>query len=80
MEANNGQSIIFMPNGKPVPEVMLESELIQFLRLEEIGVKHPANTLRYYREKGKLKPTCIGGRNVYTIQSALRFLENLTKR
>jgi hypothetical protein len=70
---------IYMADGTPVPEVMLESELIKFLRLEELGVKNPTNTLRYYRERGKLAPTRIGNRNVYTLKSAMELLEALTK-
>jgi len=71
---------IFMPNGVPVPELMLEAELITFLRLKELGVKNPANTLRYYRERGLLRATRIGGRNAYSRTSACEFLAALTKR
>ena len=69
-----------MPDGTPAPTVMLEADLIRFLRLEELGVKNPGNTLRYYRERGKLRPTRIGNRNCYTVQAALNFLEELTKK
>ena len=72
--------IVFMPNGVPAPEVMLESELITFLRLDELGIKNPVNTLRYYREHDKLHATKIGNRNVYTRTSALEFLQRLTKK
>ena len=71
---------IYMPNGKPCPFVMLESELIEFLRLTELGVKNPANTLRYYRERGKLKPTRIGNRIAYTQTAACEFLQELTSK
>lgn len=71
---------IYMPDGRPVPEVMLESELIEFLRLKELGVKNPINTLRYYRERGKLRPTVIGNRNAYTRSAACEFLEEMTRR
>ena len=71
---------IYMPDGRPVPEVMLESELIEFLRLKELGVKNPINTLRYYRERGKLRPTMIANRNCYTVQAAMDFLEEMTKK
>lgn len=71
---------IFMPDGMPCPEVMLEEELIKFLRLKELGVKNPHNTLKYYREQGKLKPTPISKRNVYTRSSACEFLEEMTKK
>lgn len=75
---------VYMPDGngglQPVPEVLLESELVRFLRLRELGVRNPKNTLRYYREIGALKPTKIGNRNCYTVQAAIEFLEKLTKK
>jgi hypothetical protein len=69
-----------MPDGKPAPTVMLEADLIRFLRLNELGVKNPANTLRYYRERGKLRATKIGNRNCYTIEAALEFLKEMTTK
>jgi len=69
-----------MPDGAPAPAVMLEADLIRFLRLDELGVKNPANTLRYYRERGKLRATRIGNRNCYTIEAALEFLQKMTKK
>ena len=72
--------IPLMPDGKPAPAVMLEKDLIGFLRMHELGIKNPGNTLRYYRERGKLKPTRIGGHNVYTLDAVMEFLENLTKK
>jgi hypothetical protein len=71
---------IFMPDKTPVPEVMVESELIQFLRLDALGIKNPVGTLRHYREIGKLQATRIGGYNVYTRTSALEFLQKITKK
>ena len=68
-----------MPDGTPVPEVMLEGELIKFLRMGELGIKNPANTLKYYRERKLLRPTRIGGRNAYSRKAALEFLDSLTK-
>ena len=72
--------VAFMPDGKPAPAVMLEKDLIRFLRLKELGVKNPVNTLRYYRERGKLRATRIANRNCYTIGSALEFLEAATDK
>lgn len=69
-----------MPDGSPCPTVLLEADLVRFLRLEELGIKHPANTLRYYREIGKLAATRIGNRNAYTLNSAMELLEALTKK
>ncbi len=78
------EATIYMPDGngglQPCPEVMLECELIKFLRLEELGINNPVNTLRYYRERGKLLATTIGGRNVYTRKSACEFLEKMTRK
>jgi len=76
----NMEATVYMPNGTPVPEVMLESELIKFLRLEELGIKNPVITLRYYRERGKLQATPIGGRKAYTRRAACEFLEVMTKK
>jgi len=72
--------VVFMPDGKPAPAVMLESDLIRFLRLKELGVKNPTGTLRYYRERGKLRATKIANRNCYTIEAALEFLEAVTDK
>jgi len=79
----NGEHIGFvplMPDGTPAPAVMLEADLIRFLRLEELGVKNPSATLRYYRETHRLRATRIGNRNCYTVQAALEFLEEMTKK
>lgn len=80
MSEHNGHFgfVPLMPDGTTVPTVMLEEDLIRFLRLDELGIKKPKNTLRYYRERGKLRATRIGGRNCYTIQAALDFLEEMT--
>jgi hypothetical protein len=82
MSEHNGHFgfIPLMPDGTPVPSVMLEPDLIRFLRLNELGVRNPENTLRYYRERGKLRATKIGNRNCYTVQAALDFLEEMTKK
>jgi hypothetical protein len=82
MSGNNGNLsfIPLMPDGTPAPSVMLEADLIRFLRLSELGVKNPANTLRYYRERDKLRATKLGNRNCYTVSAALEFLEEMTKK
>jgi hypothetical protein len=82
MTENNGHFgfVPLMPDGTPAPAVMLEKDLIRFLRLDELGIKKPQNTLRYYRERGKLRATKIANRNCYTVQAALDFLEEMTKK
>ncbi len=67
-----------MPDGTVCPTVMLESDLIKFLRLEELGIANPTGTLRYYRDKRLLSATKIGGYNVYTLESAMELLRALT--
>lgn len=70
---------IYMPDGKPVPTVLLEADVVRFLRLDELGIRNPSNTLKYYREIKALTPTRIGNRNVYTIQAVMEFLKKMTK-
>ena len=72
--------VAYMPDGTPCPVVLLEEDVIKLLRLKELGVPNPKNTLRYYREIGKLKPACIGHHNVYTLDVVLTFLEAMTKK
>ncbi|MHC4205087.1 MAG: hypothetical protein ACYSTT_10585 [Planctomycetota bacterium] len=69
-----------MPDGTPAPAVMLEQDLIRFLRLKELGIRNPQSTLRYYRERGKLHATKLGNRNCYTVQSAVEFLKEMTTK
>jgi len=47
---------------QPTPALLTEAEAIRFLRLDIDGPAKPENTLRYYRQKGKLKGTQIGKR------------------
>jgi len=44
----------------PCPELLTEEEAIRYLRLYEINIEDPANTLRYYRKKGLLRATQVG--------------------
>lgn len=54
-----------LPDGSggftPCPELLTEAEAIRYLRLDvSPACKKPLNTLKYYREKGLLRPTKIG--------------------
>jgi hypothetical protein len=75
---------LFMPgadgNYVPCPAILTESEAIRFLRLAEIGIKNPGNTLRYYRNLGILRATRIGNRNVYTVDSLVELVKTLTEK
>ena len=79
MNSNDTINIIFFPNGRPVPEVLVEKELIELLRLNEDGPKDPHLTIQYYRDKGLLKGIRIGKRTRYTKQEILKFLEKQTE-
>ena len=73
-------NICFMPNGQPVPEVLSEEEVIQFLRLDADGTNKAAYTLKYYREKNLLRGTQIGKKIRYVKQEVLNFLAKQTER
>ena len=72
-----------LPDGNggftPCPELLTEAEAIRYLRLDIDGPAKPENTLRYYREKKKLKGTQIGKRLLYTRKALDEFLEKMTK-
>lgn len=76
--SNNNINTIFFPDGRLVPEVLIEKELIELLRLDENGPKDPALTIQYYRDKGLLRGIRIGKRIRYTKQEVIRFLEKQT--
>ncbi len=81
--ADNNGGPTYMPVGKevrPVPEVMTENEVIQFLRLDVDGPQSPQQTLQYYREKGLLKGTRIGKRLRYCRPEVLKFLQLQTNQ
>ena len=70
----------YMPDGRPVPDLLTEQEAIQFLRLDTDGPKHPEQTLQYYRSEGLLRATKVGKRLRYTKSELLQLLERLTER
>ena len=69
---------VFMPDGRPAPELMTEEEAIQFLRLDIDGPANPNQTLQYYRSRGVLKATRIGKHLRYSKQELLKFIEVMT--
>jgi hypothetical protein len=72
-------STCYMPDGSPVPELLLESEAIVFLRLDTDGPADPARTLKYYRDRGLLHGTRIGKKVRYTKRELLRFIDEMTE-
>jgi len=83
MKNNVFVSQTLLPDGDggfgPCPEVLTEEEAIRYLRLDIDGPKNPANTLQYYRERGKLRGTRIGNRIRYTRKALDEFLEAVTE-
>lgn len=71
---------VYFPNGKPVPEVMTEEEVLRFLRLDSDGPIDPYETLKYYRDEGLLRGTRISRKYLYQKKEILLFLDELTKR
>ena len=67
---------VYMPDGRPAPEVMTQEDAIQFLRLNDANLKNPATTLQYYRDKGELNGIRIGKTIRYTKEDLLNFLRN----
>lgn len=59
--------------------VLTEAEAIEFLRLNETGVQDPARTLRYYREKGRLRATQIGRHVRYLLSELVLFVRRQTE-
>ena len=73
--------VTFLPGDPllPCPDLLTEQEAIRYLRLDTVGVEHPADTLRRYRERGILRGTQIS-RRVFSRRIELeRFLERLTE-
>lgn len=63
----------------PCPELLTEAEAIRYLRLDVDGPSNPADTLRYYRERGLLNGTQVGRRLRYRRVELDRFLERITE-
>lgn len=74
-------SSVVLPDGKgsfvPCPELLIEEQAILYLRLDRQKA-NPAQTLRYYRERGKLKSTKIGKNLFYSRKELDRFIERMT--
>ena len=80
MKQNNNEiytiSTVYMPDGSIMPELLRESEVIKFLRLETEN--NPIRTLKYYRDKGQLRGVKIGTNLLYPKQEVLNFIETAT--
>lgn len=70
---------VYMPNGKPIPEVLTEDELITLLRLDQDGPAKARLTIRYYRKKGLLRGVRLGKTIRYSRTEVLKFIEEQTQ-
>ncbi len=80
---NNQTTLSVLPDSTgdftPCPELLTEAEAIRYLRLDIDGPKKPRNTLRYYREKKKLRGTKIGRKMRYSRKALDEFIEKMTQ-
>jgi Helix-turn-helix domain len=71
----------FTPVGPPqlCPELLTEAEAVRYLRLDEIDVAHPEETLRRYRKLGHIRGTQVGKCVRYRRKELEAFLERITE-
>ena len=80
MSSNCCQNVVFFPDGRPVPELLVEQEAITLLRLDTDGPANPTRTLKHYRDKGLLHPTRIGKKLRYSKKELLSFIDLMTDK
>ncbi len=67
---------VYMPDGSIMPELLIEQEVVIFLRLDTEN--NPKRTLKYYRDKGQLRAVKIGTNLLYPKQELLNFIQVAT--
>jgi len=74
--------ILPAPEGKfqPCPTLLTEEEAIRYLRLDTVDIKNPGETLRRYREEGKLRGTQVSKRVFFLRKELDRFLDLVTEK
>jgi len=76
-----GIAASWMSDGKggwmPTPEILTEDETLRFLRMDSIDIKHPTETLRYYRTKYGLRGVQIGKALRFTIGELRKLVKRL---
>jgi len=74
-------AVRILPGDPPTfcPELLTEEEAIRYLRLDTVGIDHPADTLRRYRERGLLRGTQVSKRVFYRRVELDRMLDRLTE-
>jgi len=61
------------------PDLLTEEEAIRYLRLDEIDIKNPEETLQRYRKAGHLKGTQVSKRVFYQRKHLDAFLDKMTE-
>jgi len=64
----------FFPDGKPVPDLLTETEAIRYLRLDEVNIKDPSATLRRYRAGGTLRAVQVSKQVLYPLSELQNFV------
>ena len=74
-------NIAVLPGDPPTmcPDLLTEKEAIRYLRLDETSAHNPADSLRHYRKKGRLRATQVGRNVRYRRVELDRFLERQTE-
>ncbi len=78
----NAPSLAYLPGDppQPCPGLLTEAEAIRYLRLDTIGIEHPEDTLRRYREAGMLRGTQVSKKIFYRRVELERFLARQTEQ
>jgi hypothetical protein len=69
----------YFPSGTPVPDLLTEAEAVKYLRLDEVGIKHPSATLRRYRNTGALRAVQVSKQVLYPLEELKSFISNQTE-
>jgi len=60
--------------------LLTEDEVIQWLRLDQAGVGHPAASLKRLRDRGAIRTIRLGRRVFYPVQELQRFVDHEIER
>ena len=63
---------------QPCPELLTAEEAVRYLRLDTVGIKDPQETLRRYRDSGRLRATQISKKLFYRRVELELFLQRQT--
>jgi hypothetical protein len=65
----------------PIKSPLLsEAQAISYLRLDTIGHKHPARTLKYYRSRKMLRACQISKKLFYSLNELDSFIKRITEK